>query len=539
MIASPDTRREALVDDWCISGLRGWRRALVAFGAGTLSVLSFAPWHLPFVLFATLPVLVWLIDGARDPKDAAFAGWWFGLGYFLLNLFWIGEAFLVEAEKFAWLMPIAVTLLPMGMALFWAGAAALCNRFWTTDYMRVLLLATVMAAVEWLRGHVLTGLPWNVIGYALTYPVSWMQGAAYVGAYGLTLPAVLIFASPLVMLTDAKKKTAKVLATSIAAGVLPLVALTLLGSWRLGFADSIPDVEGVKLRIVQPSVVQREKWMPSKQAEVFGAHLKLTVTAPDGTRDGAEGITHVIWPEAAMPFLPMEHPEALKAISGVLPPGASLISGAIRREFDADNQQRGYNSILAFDKSGKVIAVYDKVHLVPFGEYLPFHALLSALGLEKLTHGLGSFDIGPWPRPLLNVPGLPPAAGLICYEALFPGKVVDARHRPGVMINLTNDGWFGDTSGPRQHFHQSRVRAVEEGLPLVRAANNGISGLVDSFGRLRGFADMNVVSVVDTALPGALPSTVYARFGDWVLGVMLLISSTILVLWSSCRLEQN
>lgn len=533
MTAAPDMP-DAASQRWRVSELRGWQRALAAMSAGALSVLSFAPWHLPFVLFATLPVLVWLIDGARDPKDAAFAGWWYGFAFFLLNLFWIGEAFLVEAEKFAWMMPFAVTLLPIGMALFWAGAASICKRFWCAGYMRVLLFAAVMAAAEWVRGHVFTGLPWNVIGYALTYPVSWMQSAAFAGVYGLTLPAVLIFASPLVLLADAKKPSAAVALKSIAVGAVPLILLTLLGSWRLASADSIADVEGVKLRIVQPSVLQREKWMPSKQAEVFGLHLKLTVTAPDGTRDGAQGITHVIWPEAAMPFLPMEHPEALKAIGDVLPPGAFLISGAIRRDFDADNRQRGYNSILAFDTDGKVIASYDKVHLVPFGEYLPFHDVLSSLGLEKLTHGLGSFDIGPWPRPLLKVPGLPGAGGLICYEALFPGRIIDAEHRPGVLINVTNDGWFGDTSGPRQHFHQARVRAVEEGLPLVRAANNGISGLVDSFGRMRGFADMNTVAVVDAALPGALPITVYGRAGDGILAIMLLISAAVFG-WSCLR----
>lgn len=521
MTLPASTHAQPVLQPWRIAGLRGWRRAVLAIIAGSVSVLAFAPWHLVFVLFATLPVFVWLIDGASGPKQAAIAGWCFGFGYFLFNLFWIGEAFLVEAEKFAWLMPVAVTLLPAGLAFFWAGAAALAKRFWRPGLSRVLLFALVMTGVEWLRGHVLTGLPWNVLGYALTYPETWMQSASVAGVYALTLPAVLIFTTPLVMVFDAARPNPMLFAKAIAAGVLPLVALSAYGTWRLP-AQPVPFVEGVKLRVVQPSVPQREKWMAAKQAEIFKLHLDLTATSTAGVRDDAAGITHVIWPEAAMPFLPLEHPEALEAIANVLPPGAALISGALRRNLDAGGQQRGYNSILVFDSDGKVAATYDKVHLVPFGEYLPLAPVLNALGLSKLTHGLGIFDIGQWPRPALAIPGLPPTGGLICYEALFPGQVVSAGERPGLLINVTNDGWFGDTSGPRQHFHQTRVRAVEEGLPIVRAANNGISAVVDPYGRVLGLADLNVRGVIDSGLPGALPPGVYARNGDTVLLVTML-----------------
>lgn len=506
---------------------RGWRRAFVAIGCGAASVLAFAPWHLPVVLFLTLPVLVWLIDEATSPKDAALVGWLFGFGYFLLNLFWIGEAFLVEAEKFAVLLPFAVTLLPAGLALFWAAGAALCKRLWPAGLWRVLLLATVFTALEWLRGHVLTGLPWNVLGYALTSPMSWMQSAALLGAYGLTFPAFLLFAAPLVFMRASTGPVWWRGVIAVALGGVPLLALTAYGAWRLA-APSPPDVAGVKLRVVQPSVPQREKWMSAKQAEIFNLHLRLTTAGPDGQPDGAAGITHVIWPEAAMPFLPLETPEALKAIADTLPPGVQLISGAIRREAAADGRPRGYNSILVFDSDAKLRAVYDKVHLVPFGEYLPLERLLSALGLSKLTHGLGSFDVGPLPPPLLTVPGLPPLGGLICYEALFPGHVVDAAHRPGALVNVTNDGWFGDTSGPRQHFHQARVRAVEEGLPLIRAANNGISAVVDAYGHVRASAGMNEVAVLDTPLPAALDATPYARYGDGPLGLMLGLASVLL-----------
>lgn len=515
------TRDEAGPQDRRVSNLRGWRRAAVAFAAGSLSVIAFAPWHLVVVLFLTLPVLVWLIDGAQSQRQAAAAGWWYGFGFFLFNLYWIGEAFLVEAEKFAWLRPLAVTLLPAGLAFFWAGAAAFSKRFWRSGLERVVLLALIMTGVEWLRGHVLTGLPWNVLGYALTYPETWMQSSSLIGVYALTLPAILIFATPLVLVSGSPRPSATLFAKAVAAGVLPLLALTAYGAWRIP-AQPVPQVEGVKLRIVQPSVVQREKWMASKQAEIFKLHLDLTATSAAGVRDDAAGITHVIWPEAAMPFLPLEHPEALAAIAAALPPGTSLLSGAIRRDVDAAGRQRGYNSILAFDSDGKVVATYDKVHLVPFGEYLPLAPVLGALGLSKLTQGLGIFDTGPWPRPGLSVAGLPLAGGLICYEALFPGRVVNDAERPRLLVNVTNDGWFGDTSGPRQHFHQTRVRAVEEGMPVVRAANNGISAMIDPYGRVLGYADLNIRGVIDSGLPEALAPGLYARTGDTGLLVLMM-----------------
>lgn len=501
--------------------LTGKQRAFLLWFSGAVSVLAFAPFHVFPILFITLPLLVWQLDAARSGREAAWAGWWFGFGYFLFNLFWIGEAFLVEADKFAWMLPFAVTLLPAGLALFWALAAYGAWRLWPAGTWRVLTLAIAIAFVEWLRGHVLTGLPWNVIGYALTYPLELMQSASIAGVYALSLPAVLIFAFPLVRLGDAQSgATRGALLQALAAGLVPLVLLWGYGAWRLG-ASPPSTVPGVMLRLVQPSVPQREKWLPEKQREIFDLHLDLSAGQKGGILDAKSGITHVIWPEAAMPFLPLEYPEALAAIGALLPDGTALIAGALRRDIGTDGPQRGYNSMMAFDSEGKLRATYDKVHLVPFGEYLPLAPVLTALGLSKLTHGLGAFDQGPLPRPLLAIPGLPPAGGLICYEVLFPGAVIDDANRPALLINLTNDGWFGDTSGPRQHFHQTRVRAVEEGLPVVRVANNGISATIDSHGRVLGRIDLDERGIVDTGLPTAAPPTAYFSYRDSVFFGML------------------
>ena len=509
-----------------IGNLRGWRRAVAAIGFGSLSVLGFAPFCFSPILFLTLPALVWLIDDTDGPKQAAITGWLFGFGYFFFSLLWIGEAFLVEAEKFALLAPFAVTLLPAGLAFFWAFATAIARRFWWPGLARVLVLAVALAGAEWLRGHLLTGLPWNVLGYALTSPDSMMQSASLVGVYALAIPVVILFSWPLVALGDRR--------TFVQAIAPSLVALGLIwgfGAWRLATATA-EMVANVKFRIVQPSVPQREKWMPQFQARIFQDHLDLSKTSPDGTGDNLEGITHVIWPEAAMPFLPLEHPEALTAIGDMLPPGRQLITGALRRASLSDANGKtagasGYNSIMVFKDDGGLAATYDKIHLVPFGEYLPLSGVLGALGLSQLAHGPGAFSAGAEPRPLMAIAGLPPAAGLICYEVLFPGAIIRTTQRPGVLLNVTNDGWFGTSIGPPAHFHQSRVRAVEEGVPLVRAANNGISGVIDAYGRVIQSLGLNVRGVADSPLPVALAWTWYAFIGDYALLIFAILALTL------------
>lgn len=533
--------------------LTGWRRAATAFGAGLLSVAAMAPFFAWPVLFLTLPILVWLIDGAatraatNQPSppnrrklaiEAGVIGWWFGAGYFLAGLFWIGEAFLVDAERFAWLMPFAVALMPAGLALFYGSATAAATLAWRPGLCRVLALALSLSAAEWLRGHVLTGFPWNVLGYALTWPLPLMQSAGVLGIYGLTLLAVLVFAVPLVALTDAAETNRHRAATASALlALLPLPIGWGYGLVQLGTPPP-PVVEGVRLRLVQPSVPQREKWRPDRQSEIFYDHIALSQRAPDGTVDHMTGITHVIWPEAAMPFLPLNTPVALQAIGDMLADGTHLLAGALRADGPIAPDMprpRAFNSLIAFGPDGQPVAIYDKIHLVPFGEYLPLRPLLETIGLDKLVAWRGGFSVGTAPRQLFAVPGLPPTGALICYEAIFPGAVIQSVTRPAALINVTNDGWFGETTGPHQHFHQARVRAVEEGLPLIRVANNGISGVIDANGRVLARLELNERGVIDTELPGARPPPPYSRFGDglfallWLAGLSLQIS---LVRWT-------
>ncbi|MEZ0304380.1 MAG: apolipoprotein N-acyltransferase [Hyphomicrobiaceae bacterium] len=531
-----------------LRGLRGWRRRLAALLAGALSVLAMAPFFAWPVLWLTLPALVWLIDGAvaqasaaREPVSsglrsrlrgndmlaAAAVGWWFGFGYFLAGLFWIGEAFLVEPEVFAVLLPVAVTAMPAGLALFYAAATGVAACFWSEAPRRVLVLALTLSAAEWARGHVFTGLPWNVLGYALTWPLPLMQSASVLGIYGLTLLVVLVFALPPVLWSKAPAGAAgrRTRGAAVAIVLGPIVVLAVAGQVRLATAPQ-SFVPGVKIRIVQPSVPQREKWRPENQRAIFLDHMQLSAANPAGETDNLARITHVIWPEAAMPFLPLDYPDVRAAIGRLLPEKTYLITGALRAEpapAGASRPRRIFNSLIVFGQGGSLVALYDKIHLVPFGEYLPLQRQLEAIGLEQLTRLRGGFDTGVAPRPLLRVPGLPAAAPLICYEAIFPRAVVQGAERPALMINLTNDGWFGNTTGPRQHLHQARVRAVEEGLPLMRAANNGISAGIDPYGRMLARLGLNVRGVIDVELPAAAPPTMYTSLGDW----------TFLLLWAA------
>lgn len=540
-----------------LRGLRGWRRWIAAFAAGAASVLAMAPFFAWPVLWLTLPALVWLIDGALSPPRrestqlsksdavtrwyrrpeiaAAAVGWWFGFGYFLAGLFWVGEAFLVEAEVFAVLLPLAVTLLPGGLALFTAAAAGMAAPIWREGPGRVLALALALSAMEWARGHVLTGLPWNVLGYALTHPLQLMQSAAVFGIYGLTLIAVLVFALPPVLWSEAPAGSAgrRTRIAALAVALAPLGLAALLGQLRLTLAP-LTTVPGVSIRIVQPSVPQREKWRPENQRQIFLDHLALSAANAAGEVDNLARTTHLIWPEAAMPFLPLDYPDVRAAIGRLLPPTTQLITGALRAEpapAGSPRPRRVFNSLLVFGQGGSLTTLYDKIHLVPFGEYLPLQRQLEAIGLEQLTRLRGGFDIGVTPRPLLRVPGLPAAAPLICYEAIFPGAVVQGPERPALMLNLTNDGWFGNTTGPRQHLHQARVRAVEEGLPLVRAANNGISAGIDGHGRMLARLDLDARGVIDMALPTALAPPLYARFGDAIFLLLWLIGAAAAAVW--------
>jgi apolipoprotein N-acyltransferase len=525
----------------------GWRRIGIAFLAGAVSTLALPPtniWPIPFITF---PILVWLVDGAAigwggPVLSAAILGWWFGFGYFLAGLYWIGHAFLVDAKTFGWLLPLAVTALPAGMAIYTALGVALARLLWTRGAWRIVALALALTVTEWLRGHLFSGFPWNTFGYLLVSPLWLAQGAALVGIWGMTFAAIVIYSLPAVLTDDAADTKRPWFA--LASGAAVLVALATFGAVRLARAPT-QYRDGVRLRVMQPNLPQDAKFNYAQKQQVMSQYLTLSdrPTGPGST--GLRDVTHLIWPESAFPFFLTHEPDVLAQITALLRPGTVLITGGIRPpEGNSDAAiTRAYNSIYVIGSDGSILSVYDKVHLVPFGEYLPFQGALERLGFRQLTKRRGGFLAGDRRRNQ-RLPGAPDFLPLICYEIIFPGDAVPRSdrpgwaytqlghylgwpfvagtgQRPGWMLNLTNDGWFGFSTGPYQHFQQARIRAIEEGLPLVRAANTGISAVIDPLGRIVNSLPLGAEGVLDASLPRPIARTPYARAGDGVLGVIL------------------
>ena len=507
--------------------LWGWRRFVVALIAGAFSALAFAPFGLFPVLWLTVPVFVWLLDGAdadegagplRRLFPAAVVGFAFGLGFFVAGLWWIGAALLVD-PGFAWALPIAVLALPAALALFWGFGAALARSMWLEGWPRLVAFAFAMSLAEWLRGHLFTGFPWNAFGYALAPLPVMMQSASLVGLWGLTLAAFFIFAVPVLLIEPGRGAR-----VALAAALVLFGANVAFGWWRLSGGPD-PMVAGVTLRIVQPVIPQDERWEVAKPDTIVGRYITLSKNgAPALT-----GVTDLIWPESAFPFLLTDHPEALSAIADLLPKGTTLITGAARGErvIGEEGGTLIYNSIYVIDDTGEIRAAYDKVHLVPFGEYLPFGGLLRQLGLRQLIALPGGFSPGE-SRRTLTTPDGSTFAPLICYEAIFPGDVVAPGARPGWMLNVTNDAWYDGTPGPYQHLAEARLRAVEEGLPLVRAANSGVSAVIDGHGRVLAALPVDQIGVLDAGLPAPLPATPYARLGDWPFWGLMMVMLVLL-----------
>ncbi len=525
-----------------VSSAGKWRSAAIAVMAGAASALAFAPFFLTPVLFVTLPLLLWLTEigsseqapglylDRKQLQRGAWCGWWFGFGIHMAGLYWIGNAFLVQAEAFAWLLPFAMVLLPAGLALFHAVALAAFAAVQGPPLLRVLALAAALSVSEWLRGTIFTGFPWNVLGYALTQPIELMQFVGVVGIYGLTIVAILVFATPLAVLAGGHSATFRDTTKSavIRIGlftVLPLIALWGYGAWALGLAMQANN-ESVRLLIVQPSINQKDKFDPQKWNRIFLDHVALTQKAlAEGKSDGA-ATRIVFWPEAAMPFLALREQTVSDRVADMLPDQTYLVTGLLRAEQDKEKTPQSlkvYNSAVVYDTTGKAISIYDKHHLVPFGEYLPFQEALEAIGLEQLTRQRGGFSIGNVEGRHVPLPGIGQTLFMICYEAIFPSYGASDQTRPQLLINLTNDAWFGDSSGPPQHFHQSRARAVEQGIPLLRVANNGISGAIDARGRILHEIALNGIGVIEISLPRPVSPTIYSRFGNTIAVLMLVI----------------
>ena len=536
----------------------GWQRRLIACLAGAFGALAMAPIDVAPALLVPMTVAVWLIDGADRVSDAGLAGWrhfwptlrsaaldgwWWGFGFFVAGLWWLGAACLVEPDKFAWALPISVLGVPCLLAFFAAFGFAVARALWMPGAGRILSLAFGLGLSEWLRGFVLTGFPWNEYGMALGNVLVLAQGASLAGVHGLTLLAVAVFAAPATLadrdtVPSGRRWLRLASAGPVVAGAAALAVLAGFGAWRLDWPPP-GFVPGVRLRILQPNVTQDDEFTYARRNDILRRYLALSDKSMSPTKTGVADVTHLIWPESPFPFILSREPEALQAISDMLPSGTILLTGAARVEGAAGPAPRYYNSIQVVAKGGEILDTYDKVHLVPFGEYLPASGLLRRLGIEQFVAVPGGFDAGARQR-LMSVPGLPTVAPAICYEAIFSGAILPPlpdNIAPGVILNLTNDSWFGQTPGPYQHFAQARLRAIEEGLPLVRAANTGISAIVDPYGRIVGELPLGVANVLDGPLPDRIPPPPFGRFHDFVPAMLsaLLLTSIFFLKYRTAR----
>ncbi len=481
-----------------IQGLARRGRFLLAPLAGAIAAVGQAPYDLPLLLFAGLIAAFWLYRAqSGSPWRAALLGWGFGFGYFLHALQWIVSPFMVDVARHGWMAPFALILLAAGMALFWGLAFGAAR--WLAP-RRVWVLAVTWAAVELLRAYIFTGFPWAMPAQALVGVMAG-QGMAWVGPYALNL--WLFFIAALLVMRGA-------LAVRLGQGALALsMALLLVLPPQ---APPAPLTDNV-VRLVQPNAAQRDKWNPDTFEFYFKRQLDYTAAAPQSA--GAVPDL-VIWPETAIPWALDMAGSALAEIGAASE--VPVVLGVQRRQ-----NMRYYNSLVVLDANGAVDQLYDKHHLVPFGEYMPMGDLMARFGIHGLAAQEGNgYSSGPGAQ-LLDLSALGTGLPLICYEAVFAHDVNAAPERPSFLMQVTNDAWFGKAAGPKQHLAQARMRAIEQGLPMARAANTGISAMIDPWGRVTASLALNTEGFVDAPLPKPLPPTLYSRSGDLPLALLFAL----------------
>jgi len=489
---------------------------LRVFLLGLVTALAMPPASVFFVLFFTISGLLFTLDQFQfaSKKQIFLLGWYFGWGYFIAGLYWVSFALKIDLARFFWLIPFAVVGLPALMALYTAFTVLFTHLTKTRGLARCMAFSILWAAFEWLRGNLFTGFPWNLLGYSWMNCPSILQSVSVTGIYGLSLITLIISTMPYAYFSSRPSRLTRPFVALIT-GIFLLI--TIAGYWRLSGAP-FQGNQGEVVRIVQPNIKQDNKWNPLLTRDNFFALINLS-KAPS-----KRAIKYLIWPESATSFFLNESPQALGMIAQHLSPQSMLFTGAPRRQSGVQGETtKIWNSLLVINHKGQVLKSYDKAHLVPFGEYVPFRDYLPSW-IGKVTYGALDYSVGEGVRTF-TLPNFKSFSPLICYEVIFPGKVISRQdQRPKWLLNITNDGWYGYTSGPFQHAAISQVRAIEEGVPLVRAANTGISMVIDPYGRNIASLGLNEKGVIDASLPEALPHpTLYAQYGNKILFLMFLV----------------
>ena len=464
---------------------------------GAAAGLGQAPTNLWFVTILALAAVLAIFNSCRTLRSAFGAGWWSGLGYFAFSLRWIIEPFLVDAETFGWMAPFALVIMASGAAIFWGVAGYVAHRFCRPLDVG---LAATLALAEMARSYILTGFPWALLGHVwIDTPLA--LTAAIWGPHGLTLITMLLALSVFRLVTGHWVWL-----------FAPFAAATAF------FSVTPPPIkipiDAPNVRIVQPNIPQQEKWDPSKRAQNFARLLRLS-SQSSGDPD------LIVWPETALAETLERAGPSIDTISDIVG-NVPVITGVQRRARD----NIYHNSLIMIETGGQVTETYDKQHLVPFGEYFPGGELAARLGLRGFASSQGfGFTPGSSEKSI-DIPGIGPARPLICYEGVF-AEEISSDIRPNVLLLITNDAWFGNGAGPEQHLAQARLRSIEQGLPMIRAANTGISAMIDPFGRLTETLKLGEQGVLDVPLPPVVPAPLYTRFGDSLaLGATLLLLLT-------------
>lgn len=482
--------------------------------AGALCALAFAPFYLIIFAPISLSVFYFLLEKEKNNKPIFFLGFTYGFGYFLAGNYWIAISLLVDAHSFAWLIPFALTLIPSALALYLALLALsykkIISRFhFHKNYQKILIFAILWIIFEALRSYLFTGFPWNLLGYIWMIDEVLAQSANVFGIYGLSFLAVLISLLPILFLKNNNKKDDKIFAAII---TLLFIANLTYGKIYID-DDKLVINEESKIRLVQANIKQEMKWDEREKYKNFLKTINLTNYA------SLDGIKMVIWSETSLPYAIDNNPQLFEKLKLATPTNGFLISGALRINVENNQLKNVWNSVFIFNENG-VVDFYDKHHLVPFGEYVPLQKFLPFI--EKITQGGVGFSNGKGVKTIVanNLKFSP----LICYEAIFFNEIIDKNNRPNLLVNVTNDAWFGFSTGPFQHFDMARMRAIEHGISLARVANTGISAMVDPFGRVVKKINLNDEGAIDVASIEALPPTIYEKYDQLPLILLALLT---------------
>ncbi len=501
----------------------------ITFCAGSLCNLAFAPLHFFPALFISVPIFYFFCNQSKNLKENFYLGWSYGFGYFLAGIYWIAISLLVDAASFAWLIPFAVILIPAVLALYFAAVAllykAVLQKLPTVqNHEKIVIFATCWIFCEMLRAFLFTGFPWNLLGYSWMFNKQIIQLASIFGVWGLSFFAVIFSLLPLLFFKVVQRKIVKINASSsdkifTATALLLLFSALIFGFCRID-ETKIINTKNIKLRLVQGNVKQEMKWDAGEKYRNLLKHIKMT------DAQNSSDIAAVIWSETSVPYA-IESQDLIDQLKLAVPHniggGGMLITGGLRLKYLPNQEiENVWNSVFAIGEQG-VIAHYDKHHLVPFGEYVPLQKYLPFV--QKITNGAIGFSAGEGPKTIHGK--LFSFSPLLCYEVIFPNNIIDKKDRPDLLVNLTNDAWFGNSSGPYQHFDMAAMRAVEYGIPLVRVANTGISAFFDPFGRTKNKINLNQEKTIDVDLVKNLEPTIYAKY--YLLPLFLLISSLVIL----------